>query len=58
VSYKETTMDEPITERWMLNPGCWVEIRFSGIPTWRGIRLMIRRLLLVFPERGARIYEH
>jgi hypothetical protein len=49
-------MDEPITERWMINPGCWVEIRFAGKPTWRGIRLMIRRLLLVFPERGARIY--
>lgn len=48
---------EPIIERWTISPDCRVEIHFYGIPTWRGIRRMIRRLLLVFPEVGARIYE-
>lgn len=49
-------LKETLTERWNINPGCWVEIHFYGLPTWRGMRLMIARLLLLLPEVGARIY--
>jgi hypothetical protein len=49
--------DQGLTERWYVEPGVWVDIQFHGVPTWRGIRMMVRRLLLLIPERGVRIYE-
>jgi hypothetical protein len=48
---------ETLVERWNINPGCWVEIHFYGLPSWRGIRVMVRRLLLLLPEVGSRIYQ-
>lgn len=50
-------MKETLSERWNINRDCWVEIHFYGIPTWRGIRLMIRRLVILLPEVGARTYQ-
>lgn len=48
--------DKTLTERWCIEPGVWVDIQFHGIPTWRGIRMMMRRLFLLIPKRGAQTY--
>jgi hypothetical protein len=56
--HRPTRLSAPdMIEWWNIGPGCWVEIRFHGVPTWRGLRRMFRRLRLIIPESGARVYE-